>query len=563
MGASSPKHAQTGPAAATTEGGFYLDVCNVSYSVTRQLPDTTAVQRLTCRARKETVPILNNINLSVRPGELIALMGPSGAGKSSLLNILSGRVVPTSGEVCVNGRAQDPATMRHILNYIPQDDTLYESLTPRALLSYQAELQLPHLRTAEERGRHVESVLRMLDISKCADTVIGEEGNRGISGGQRKRVSIAMGFLSDPRLLFLDEPTSGLDSNTAEEVVQILRSLVEQTNRTIVCTIHQPSWHIFSLFDRLILLDSGSLIYDGAISQTQEAFNQAGFPTPTNSNPADHFMSILIDQRRRGTPVVLASSDARPSADQFFGSKGRIQHAEDAQNELDAGYATSFFTQVWVLLRRSSWIFTKDPKQLRTRILLAVIVSTFLGICYLQLPLDQGSTTSRLSVLFTTVLFLGMNSLMVCFFFIFIHQKKKTSTFKEKYSFFFFLFSALQLTVVLFPQERAVVLREYADGIYSAPAFFLAKIITVIFFQIINGLVFGTIIYWMAGMVPTATSFFLYTAVGMVIGSISVVLGVGIGTLLPSVDLASSIVVYVKFESFFFHFLFLFLIIFV
>ena len=108
---------------------------------------------------------------------------------------------------------------------------------------------------------------------------------------------------------------------------------------------------------------------------------------------------------------------------------------------------------------------------------------------------------------------------------------------------------------MLFPQERAVVLREYADGIYSSPAFFLAKIITVIFFQIINGLVFGTIIYWMAGMVPTATSFFLYTAVGMVIGSISVVLGVGIGTLLPSVDLASSIVVYEKSELFF-HFLF-------
>src|SRR3989338_983628 len=92
VGASSPKLAQTGPAAAATEGGFYLDVCNVSYSVTRQVPDTTAVQRLTCRARKETVPILSNINLSVRPGELIALMGPSGAGKSSLLNILSGRV---------------------------------------------------------------------------------------------------------------------------------------------------------------------------------------------------------------------------------------------------------------------------------------------------------------------------------------------------------------------------------------------------------------------------------------------------------------------------------------
>ena len=98
--------------------------------------------------------------------------------------------------------------------------------------------------------------------------------------------------------------------------------------------------------------------------------------------------------------------------------------------------------------------------------------------------------------------------------------------------------------MVLFPQERAVVLREYADGIYSSPAFFLGKIITVIMFQIINGLIFGTILYWMAGLVPRGESFLLYSAVAVLVGSISVVLGIGIGTLLPSVDLASSIVFY-------------------
>ena len=97
--------------------------------------------------------------------------------------------------------------------------------------------------------------------------------------------------------------------------------------------------------------------------------------------------------------------------------------------------------------------------------------------------------------------------------------------------------------MVLFPQERAVILREYADGIYSSPAYYLAKISIVVFFQIVLGFIFGTILYWMAGLVPTATSFFLYSAVGMMVGSIGVVLGIGIGTLLPSVDLASSIVV--------------------
>ena len=406
------------------QGGIHLDAVNIRYEVTRLAPDTTPLDRVLGRARTETVQIIRDANVAIRPGELIALMGPSGAGKSSLLNLLSGRVKPTAGEVRVNGRAQDPSAMRHILNYIPQDDTLFESLTPRTLLMYQAELQLPHLETHAARLQHVDRVLRMLDITKCADTVIGEEGSRGISGGQRKRVSIAMGFLSDPRLLFLDEPTSGLDSNTAQEVVEILRSLVEESSRTIVCTIHQPSWQIFSLFDRLILLDSGAIVYDGPVSETQAAFSHAGFPTPTNYNPADHFMMTLIEQRRLNSPVKLASPSAAAFQDPPSPHYGAIQSPDgerdgDDDDGLIVSYPSSFFRQVWVLLRRAGWIFVKDPKQFRTRVFLSIVVSAFLGICYLQLPSDQGSTTSRLSVLFTSVLFMGMNSLMVFFIYIF------------------------------------------------------------------------------------------------------------------------------------------------
>lgn len=153
----------------------------------------------------------------------------------------------------------------------------------------------------------------------------------------------------------------------------------------------------------------------------------------------------------------------------------------------------------------------KDAKQFRARMILSTFVAAFLGICYLQLPQQQEYVQSMLSVLFSSMLFCGMNSLM--------------------------------LTAVAFPQERAVVLREYADGIYSSHAFYIAKVIEYTFTQVVYSLVFSSVLYWMAGLVPTATSFFLYAAVGILIGAIGVTLGFGIGVLLPSVDLAASVVV--------------------
>ncbi|CEJ00122.1 hypothetical protein RMCBS344292_14188 [Rhizopus microsporus] len=206
--------------------------------------------------------ILSNLSGFVEPGQMLAVMGPSGAGKSSLLDILARKHKRgvASGNILLNGTSPNMRQFRRLTGFVDQDDSLMGTLTVRETLTYAAMMRLPRSLPLHAKLKRVEEVIQELGISKIADSKIGMPGKRGISGGEKRRVSIGKELVTGPSLLFLDEPTSGLDAYNAGVVMDCLQRLAHEGKRTIIVTIHQPRSNIYKMFDSLMLLSAGQLV---------------------------------------------------------------------------------------------------------------------------------------------------------------------------------------------------------------------------------------------------------------------------------------------------------------
>lgn len=205
---------------------------------------------------------LHNFSFNLESGQLVAIMGGSGVGKSTLLGILNGNIRPQQGNVCLNGHPLASHECKRLIGFVPQDDLLIEELTVYQNLWYTARLCFANL-SPEAIEQRVQTILGDLDLLKIRDLPVGSPIRKTISGGQRKRLNIALELIREPAILYLDEPTSGLSSSDSEKVIMLLK---EQTHRgrLVVVNIHQPSSEIYKLFDRLWLLDAGGYpIYDG------------------------------------------------------------------------------------------------------------------------------------------------------------------------------------------------------------------------------------------------------------------------------------------------------------
>ena len=198
---------------------------------------------------------MHNFSFNLESGQLVAIMGGSGVGKSTLLSILNGHLIPQEGSVCINGHPIQEEGSKQLIGFVPQDDLLIEELTVFQNLWYTARLCFANLSDIEIKQR-VDQVLEELDLKKISHLAVGSPLCKTISGGQRKRLNIALELIREPAILYLDEPTSGLSSSDSEKVVMLLK---EQTHKgkLVVVNIHQPSSEIYKLFDRLWLLDTG------------------------------------------------------------------------------------------------------------------------------------------------------------------------------------------------------------------------------------------------------------------------------------------------------------------
>lgn len=310
------------------------------------------------RARRD---ILHRINFTVHSGDVLAIMGPSGAGKTTLLDLLSARAKSgvVSGTISLNGTAirttgSHAAQYRNIIGYVSQEDTLLPSLTVEQTISYAAQLKLPTALSPNTVQRIVRRIIETLKLQHCAQTLIGGDTTRGISGGEKRRVSIAVELLANPRILFLDEPTSGLDTVSAKRVVEAVVELAKDSpmrlyaphyfafRPIVIFSIHQPSQEIYELFDKVLLLSRGMSIYCGpaaAAAATIEQRVTAAFGhtrdvprKESHNNQAEYVMKMeemLDDAVRAELQEEDAMSNAAAAADDD-GRDGAGDHTPNA-----------------------------------------------------------------------------------------------------------------------------------------------------------------------------------------------------------------------------------------
>jgi len=335
--------------------------------------------------------ILKGISGYAAAHEVCALMGPSGAGKSSLLNCLSGRIVPNgkrsvSGTVTVNDKLVSPLKFRKNVAYVMQEDALYATSTTREALEFSARLRLPKTVSSEERRVLVDSLLDALGLRHVENTFCGSTLVRGLSGGEKKRVSIGVELVTNPRIIFLDEPTSGLDSYSAWKVVMILKALAK-SGCTVLCTIHQPSSEIFNLFNRCMILARGEVMYNGSVNGIAENLQSLGHKLPPLTNPADFVM--VLAQKLSGDKMIHFSEDTEFTL-KANGNSWRPSQVRRAAEVFESGeayhserHSTRVF-QLTLLAKREFLNLGRDKAALFGRFGVTVFLNTLFGCIFFQ-----------------------------------------------------------------------------------------------------------------------------------------------------------------------------------
>lgn len=260
----------------------------------------------------------------------MAVLGASGAGKSTFLDILARKSKrgTVGGQVLVNGRKVSSTDYRRVVGFVDQEDTLMGTLTVYETVLYSALLRLPREMSFEDKRMRTLETMHELGIIGIRDSRIGESGRRSISGGEKRRVSIACELVTSPSILFLDEPTSGLDSYNAYNVVESLVQLARNYKRTVIFTIHQPQSNIVALFDKLLLLASGKVVYSGKAEKAQRYFESIGCSCPPGFNIADY-----LSESKSGFLCRIVSHSCT-----YFAPDSRYHHVRE-ERKLDPRFA--------------------------------------------------------------------------------------------------------------------------------------------------------------------------------------------------------------------------------
>eukprot|EP00300_Choanocystis_sp_HF-7_P015703 c19145_g1_i3.p1 GENE.c19145_g1_i3~~c19145_g1_i3.p1 ORF type:complete len:537 (+),score=140.57 c19145_g1_i3:11-1621(+) len=442
---------------------------------------------------KKRIEVLKQINARFSPGELVGMLGPSGAGKTSLLDVIRGNAPgKVTGTILVNGVSGSNALFNNSC-FIPQDDVLLTGLTARETLMFAARLRLPSALTAKQRRARVGVLLQKLGLEECADTRVGSVDKRGLSGGQRKRVSIGLELLTNPSVLFVDEATSGLDSKMAMDVVRILSELAHRKH-TVICTIHQPSFDILAEFDKVLMITQGEIVYLGSPDQCATHLSSNGFEVPKHSNPAELWIEEMQDREAIPKLKTLWRANPLPMSE----SQASVLSLQPNQNS-NRGFAANVLSQTIILTHRALTDQFKDPKKYLATLVVKVFVSLIVSVVWF----GQARHHTQKSIFPTQG---------VCFF-----ACLNTTM------------DAIMQTASVVPVARTLMLREYRNGYYSLGPYYIATLLSFGVSQMINALFAAVPIYLLVGLVPSAIPFFIFVATLALMANIGVSFGLLVG----------------------------------
>lgn len=358
--------------------------------------------RVEIKTGKETLRLLDGISFTVYPTEFMGLLGPSGSGKTTLLMSLIGYLKPTYGRTVVNGDdlRLNYDRYRGAIGYVPQDDIIHRELTVYEALYYTAKLRLPPDTTDTEIEDRIHQVLRDLEIEDTVDLRIGTPERKGISGGQRKRVNLALELLTEPSLLCLDEPTSGLASEDALNVVRLLRRLADG-GRTILLTIHQPSLQAYRQLDNALYIAAGEQVYYGpAYPDSMLYFHPEVRPNTAEAEAvlADpgNCMQPIMEAQRAGEPMETLAARYRQSAyhDEYVEDRRKNRSGVVKVTGSDDRRPPRFtFRQFFTLCRRYLAVKLKDRIGMLILIIQAPVIAILLNLVFVA---ETGGVMSRL-----------------------------------------------------------------------------------------------------------------------------------------------------------------------
>ncbi|KAA1070223.1 hypothetical protein PGT21_004356 [Puccinia graminis f. sp. tritici] len=510
--------------------------------------------------------VLRQVSGKAKSGQLLAIMGASGAGKSSLLDILAKKSKAgfVTGDILINDMQISNDQFKSLIGYVDQEDTLMSTLTVYEAVLCSAMLRLPKDMSLDAKKIRTLETLDELGILHLKDAFIGRSGRRSISGGEKRRVSIACELVTNPSILFLDEPTSGLDSFNAYNVVESLAQLAKNYKRTIILTIHQPQSNIVSMFDQLVLLGNGGrLIYSGAFEACHEYFSQIGQPCPAGYNIADFLIELtmkyranipkhvsghsqvdgptqlLRDSEESGnyepagdeTELLLRNSSegSRTSSSTLQALRNRLTTKQDVESEdfssLDQLVESFEASEI-------SQSFDKEFKTIQNR---GLVIGAGIGdelYNYLVARSRDRAGFFRQFLILSSRAFknlyrnpmLMLSHYLLAIFLagvcasLFHGVTLDIAGFQGRMGLFFFilaLFGFSSLTAItIFSEERILFMRERSNNYYSPLSYFLSKtILDIIPLRILPPFILSCIIYYPVGLVPTLEQFWKFVLV--------------------------------------------------
>ncbi|KTG41286.1 hypothetical protein cypCar_00032697 [Cyprinus carpio] len=470
--------------------GATVSFHNINYSVKMK-------SGFMCKRKVTQKNILIELNGVMRPG-LNAILGPTGSGKSSFLDVLAARKDPAglSGEVLIDGAPQPP-NFKCLSGYVVQDDVVMGTLTVRENLRFSAALRLPKSIRQREKDEKVEKLIQELGLSKVANSRVGTQLIRGVSGGERKRTNIGMELIIDPPVLFLDEPTTGLDASTANSVLMLLKRMAEHVSHHLssisACTHHGCS--------TVHAICGGRLVYHGPAQDALDYFSRIGYTCEPHNNPADFFLDVINGE---STAVALNKLNNNEELDEeqlsssLKGIEDRLveEYKNSASYKLTKSeleritqgqdystrpksrtitYSTSFFHQFNWVLKRTFRNLMLNPQTSFAQIGVMIFLALVVGAIFFGVEENSSGIQNRCASFITNQCFSSISS------------------------------------VELFITERKLFVHEYISGYYRVSVYFLSKILSdVLTLRTIPAVIFSCVAYWMIGLKASAEAFFIF-----------------------------------------------------